>query len=84
MNFSTGKLVYMSKEMLKLDLQICTISADKLKKKLWENPEQVKVLWSKQINLATIKLINSIILDEYRDFTELFVNETLEETLSAH
>ena len=25
-----------------------------------------------------------MILDEYRDFTELFVNETLEETLSAY
>ena len=34
----------MSKEMLESDLQICTISANKLKKELWKNPEQVKVL----------------------------------------
>ena len=74
----------MSKEMLESDLQICTISADKLKKKLWKNSEQVKILWSKQINLATIKLINSILSEEYRDFTELFVDKTSEEALSAH
>ena len=70
--------------MLELDLQICTISADELKQKLWKNPKQVKILWSKQINLTTIKLINSTLSEEYRDFTELFVNETSEETLSAH
>ena len=70
--------------MLESDLQICTILADKLKKELWENPEQVKVLWSKQINLATIKLTNSTLSEEYRDFTELFVNKASEETLSAH
>ena len=34
----------MSKEMLGLNLQICTISADKLKQKLQKNPEQVKIL----------------------------------------
>ena len=83
-NFLTGKLVYMSKEMLGLNLQICAISANKLKKELHKNSEQVKVLWSKQINLVTIKLTNSAILDEYRDFIKLFINETLEETLSAH
>ena len=55
----------MSKEMLELDLQICTILADKLKKELQENSEQVKILWDKQINLTTIKLMNSIISDEY-------------------
>ena len=70
--------------MLESDLQICTISADKLKKELQRNSEQVKILWSKQINLVTIKLINSIISDKYRDFTELFTDETLEETLWAH
>ena len=78
------KLVYMSKEILGLNLQICAISADKLKKELWENPEQVKVLWSKQINLATIKLINSTLSEEYRDFIKLFVDEASEETLLAH
>ena len=70
--------------MLESDLQICTISADKLKKELQKNPEQVKVLWSKQINLATIKLTNSILSEEYRDFTELFADETSEETLLAY
>ena len=80
----TGKLVHMSKEILESDLQICAISVNKLKKKLWKNSEQVKVLWSKQINLATIKLMNSIISEEYRDFVKLFADETLEETLSAH
>ena len=74
----------MSKEMLESDLQICAISADKLKQKLQKNPEQVKILWSKQINLVIIKLINSTLLEEYEDFTELFVNEASEKTLSAH
>ena len=83
-NFSTGKLVHMSKEMLELDLEICAILTDKLKKELQENPEQVKILWHKQINLATIKLMNSTLSEEYRDFMKLFVNKTLEETLSAH
>ena len=83
-DFSTGKLVHMSKEMSESDLQICTISADELKKKLWKNSEQVKILWSKQINLVTIKLTNSMLSEEYRDFAELFVNEASEETLSAH
>ena len=74
----------MSKEMLESDLQICTILADELKRKLQKNSKQVKVLKSKQINLVTIKLINSILLNEYRDFTELFANEALKETLLAH
>ena len=81
---STEKLVYMSKKMLELNLQICAILADELKKKLWENSEQVKILWSKQINLTIIKLMNNMLSEEYRDFIKLFVNETSEETLSAH
>ena len=44
LDFLTEKLVHMSKEILGSDLQICAISADKLKKKLWENSEQVKIL----------------------------------------
>ena len=83
-NFSVRKLVHMSKEMLGSDLQICAISADELKQKLKKNPEQVKILWSKQINLVTIKLMNSTLLKEYRDFAELFVDETSEKTHSAH
>ena len=83
-NFSTGKLVYMSKEMLELNLQIYTISVNELKQKLQKNSEQVKILWSKQINLATIKLTNSTLLEEYRDFVKLFADEASEETLSAH
>ena len=43
-DFSTGKLVHMSKEMSGSELEICTISADDLKKKIQENPEQVKIL----------------------------------------
>ena len=70
--------------MLRSDLQICTILVNELKKELWKNPEQVKILWSKQINLATIKLINNIISEEYRDLTELFTVETSEETLLVH
>ena len=70
--------------MLESDLQICAISVNKLKKKLWKNSEQVKILWSKQINLATIKLMNNIILEKYRDFTELFADKILEEALLAH
>ena len=83
-NFLTGKLVHMSKRMLGSDLQICAISVNELKQELQKNPEQVKILWSKQINLATIKLMNSTLLEEYRDFAELFVDETSEEALSAH
>ena len=83
-NFSVRKLVHMSKEILESDLQICTISVNELKQELWENSEQVKILWSKQINLATIKLINSILLEEYRDFAKLFADEASEKTLSAH
>ena len=70
--------------MLGSDLQICAILVNKLKQELQKNSEQVKVLWSKQINLATIKLINSTLSEEYRDFAELFVNEAPEEALSAH
>ena len=44
LNFLTEKLVHMSKEMLELDLQICTILINKLRKELQENPEQVKIL----------------------------------------
>ena len=55
----------MSKKMLKLDLQIYAILTDKVKKELQENSKQVKILQSKQIDLATIKLINSTISEEY-------------------
>ena len=74
----------MSKGMLESDLQICAISVNKLKQKLQKNPEQVKILWSKQINLTTIKLTNSTLSEEYRDFMKLFVDEASEKTLSAH
>ena len=73
----------MSKEMQGSELEICTISANNLKKKIWENSEQVKILWTRQTNLINITLMNSI-SDEYWDFTELFAEEVLEETLSAH
>ena len=43
-DFSMRKLIYMSKEMLESELEICTISANDLKKKIWENLEQVKIL----------------------------------------
>ena len=43
-DFSTGKLVHMSKEMSESELEICTISADDLKREIWENLEQVKIL----------------------------------------
>ena len=70
--------------MLGSDLQICTILVNKLKKELQKNPEQVKVLFSKQINLVTIKLTNSTLSEEYRDFVKLFINKASEEALSAH
>ena len=70
--------------MLGSDLQICTILTNKLKKELQKNPEQFKILWSKLINLTTIKLINCTILKEYWDFTELFADKVSEEALSAH
>ena len=43
-DFSTGKLVHMSKEMSESELEICVILTDDLKKKIWENSEQVKIL----------------------------------------
>ena len=46
-DFSTGKLVHMSKEMQGSELKICTISDNNLKKKIQENSEQVKILWTR-------------------------------------
>ena len=43
-DFSTGKLVQMSKEMSESELKICTILANNLKKEIQENSEQVKIL----------------------------------------
>ena len=74
----------MSREILGLNLQIYAILANKLERELQENSEQVKILWSKQINLTTIKLTNSIISEEYKDFKKLFADKVSEETLLAH
>ena len=65
------------------ELEICVILTDKLNKKIWENLEQVKILWTRQTNLINITLTNSI-SDEYWDFAELFAEEASEETLLAH
>ena len=43
-DFSTEKLVHMSKEMWESELKICIILANKLNKKIQENLEQVKIL----------------------------------------
>ena len=64
-------------------LKICIISADKLNREIQENLEQVKILWTRQTNLTSITLTNSI-SNEYWDFAELFAEEASEETLSAH
>ena len=77
------KLVYMSKEMSELALKICAILANKFKREIWENLEQVKILWTRQTNLINITSINSI-LKEYQDFTELFAEEVLKKTLSVY
>ena len=69
--------------MSESELKICTISANNLKKKIQENSEQVKILWTRQTNLISITFTNSI-LEEYQDFTELFTEEASEETLSAY
>ena len=79
----TEKLVHMSKEIQESELKICAISANNLKKKISENLEQVKILWTRQTNLINITLTNSI-SDEYQDFIKLFAKEALEKTLSAH
>ena len=76
------KLVYMSKE-LELALKIYVILANRFRKEIWENFKQIKILWSKQINLVIIIILNSI-LDKYRDFTKLFADRLLEDTLSAY
>ena len=73
----------MSKEIEELVLEICAISANKLKKEIWENSEAVKILWTRQTNLVSIIATNSI-SDEYWDFTKLFVEEALEKTLLTH
>ena len=77
------KLVHMSKKISESELEICIISANNLKKEIWENLEQVKILWTRQTNLISITLTNSI-SDKYWDFAELFAKEASEETLSAH
>ena len=82
-DFSTGKLVHMSKEMSESGLEICTILTNNLKKKIWENLEQVKILWTRQTNLISITLMNST-LEEYQDFVKLFAEEASEETLPAY
>ena len=69
--------------MQESELEICAILINKLNKKIWENLEQVKILWTRQINLTSITLINSI-LDKYWDFVELFTKEVLEKTLLTH
>ena len=79
-DFLIRKLIHMSKEMQGSELEICTILTDDLKKKIWENSEQVKILWTRQTNLISIISINSI-LKEYQDFAELFTKKILEETL---
>ena len=73
----------MSKEISESELEICTILADNLKKKIQENSEQIKILWTRQTNLISITLTNSI-SEEYQDFTELFTEEASEETLLTH
>ena len=75
--------MHINKE-LELALKIYIILANKLKKKIQENFEQVKILWNKQINLTTITSTNNVILDKYQDFTKLFIDKTLEETLLAY
>ena len=82
-NFLTGKWVYINKR-LRSEVEICAISANKLKKKVWQNSDQVKVLWTRQTMLTSITLTDNIISEEYRDFTELFVNEALGKTLFKH
>ena len=64
-------------------LKISAILVNKLKKKIWENSEQVKILWTRKINLTSTTSINSI-LKEYWDFIKLFTEEASEETLSAY
>ena len=77
------KLVYISKEIKELILEIYAILVNKLKKKIWENSEKVKILWTRQTNLISIISIDSI-LNKYWDFAELFVEEALKETLLTH
>ena len=43
-DFLTGKLIHINKEMHESELEICAISANKLNKKIQENSEQVKIL----------------------------------------
>ena len=82
-DFLTRKLVHMSKEMWGSELKICVILANKLNKKIQENSEQVKILWTRQTNLISIIFMNSI-SDDYWDFIELFAEEVLEKTLLIH
>ena len=43
-DFSIEKLIYISKEISESELEICAILTNDLKKKIWENSEQVKIL----------------------------------------
>ena len=69
--------------MSESELEIYTILTNDLKKKIQENLEQVKILWTRQTNLISITLTNSI-SDKYWDFMKLFAEEALEETLLTH
>ena len=64
-------------------LEIYVILVDELNRKIQENLEQVKILWTRQTNLISITLTNSI-LEKYWDFAELFAKEALEEILLTH
>ena len=69
---------------LESEVKIYIIFSDKLKKKLQQNSDAVKILWTRQTNLVSITLTDSIISEEYRDFTELFADETSDKTLLKH
>ena len=82
-NFLTEKLVHMNRE-LRSEVKICAIFSDKLKKELQQNSDAVKVLWTRQTNLVSITLTDSIISEEYRDFVKLFTDEASGKALSKH
>ena len=82
-NFLMRKLVHMNRE-LRSEVKICAIFLNELKKKLPQNSDAVKILWTRQTNLVSITLTDSIISEEYRDFVKLFVDEAPGKALSKH
>jgi hypothetical protein len=81
MDFSSGRRVKLSEDAPERSLKICALSSTEFKKEIQENPNDVKVLWSKTQKERDSKFE---LPSPYRGFAELFADEAPEEALPAH